>query len=165
MSCGFTCVFAKNIIWTGIFRLYMVYFRLWWPNWVIIWYFEPEKPKFSVFWGIVCFVATFLQVPIHKKNHMKKSPKRFHRVNRASFLSLSNEFEDQKFIPKISPKKNLECTLFSQDCLWGTVCVSCVSVCVEVVTNCFSLWQLSRITMIESMASHWCVLFVTNFYI
>ena len=41
----------------------------------------------------------------HKKNHMKKSPKRFHRVNRASFLSLSNEFEDQKFIPKISPKK------------------------------------------------------------
>ena len=69
-------------------------------------------------------MAIFLQVPIckvTKKNHMKKSLKRFHRVNRASFLSLSNEFEDQKLIPKISPKKILECTLFSQDCLWGTV--------------------------------------------
>ena len=49
------------------------------------------------------FTSTDLQN--HKKNHMKKSPKRFHRVNRASFLSLSNEFEDQKLIPKISPKK------------------------------------------------------------
>ena len=48
------------------------------------------------------FTSTDLQN--HKKNHMKKSPKRFHRVNRALFLSLSNEFEDQKLIPKISPK-------------------------------------------------------------
>ena len=38
-----------------------------------------------------------------------------------------------------------------------------VLVCVEVVTNCFSFWQLSWITMIESMASLWCVLFVENF--
>ena len=49
------------------------------------------------------FTSTDLQN--HKKNHMKKSPKRFHRENRASFLSLSNEFEDKKLIPKISQKK------------------------------------------------------------
>ena len=36
---------------------------------------------------------------------MKKSQKRFHRVNRALFLSLSNAFEEQKFILKISQKK------------------------------------------------------------
>ena len=65
------------------------------------------------------FTSTDLQN--HKKNHMKKSPKRFHRVNRALFLSLSNEFEDKKLITKISQKKILERTLFSQDCLWGTV--------------------------------------------
>ena len=35
---------------------------------------------------------------------MKKSQQRFHRVNRALFLSLSNAFEEQKFIPKNSPK-------------------------------------------------------------
>ena len=35
---------------------------------------------------------------------MKKSQKKFYRVNRALFLSLSNAFEEQKFIPKISPK-------------------------------------------------------------
>ena len=46
------------------------------------------------------FTSTDLQN--HKKNHMKKSPKRFHRENRASFLSLNNEFVDQKLIPKIS---------------------------------------------------------------
>ena len=40
----------------------------------------------------------------HKKNHMKKLQKRFHMVNRALFLSLSNAFEEQKFIPKISQK-------------------------------------------------------------
>ena len=51
------------------------------------------------------FTSTDLQN--HKKNHMKKSPKRFHRVNRASFLSLSNEFKDQKLMAKISPKKIL----------------------------------------------------------
>ncbi len=49
------------------------------------------------------FTSTDLQN--HKKNHMKKSPKRFHRVNRALFLCLSNEFEDKKLIPKISPPK------------------------------------------------------------
>ena len=65
------------------------------------------------------FTSTDLQN--HKKNHMKKLQKRFHRVNRALFLSLSNAFEEEKFIPKISQKKILECTLFSQDCLWGTV--------------------------------------------
>ena len=48
------------------------------------------------------FTSTDLQN--HKKNHMKKSQKRFHRVNRALFLSLSNAFEEQKSIPKISPK-------------------------------------------------------------
>ena len=48
------------------------------------------------------FTSTNLQN--HKKNHMKKSQKRFHRVNSALFLSLSNAFEEQKFIPKISPK-------------------------------------------------------------
>ena len=48
---------------------------------------------------------------------MKKSPKRFHRVNRASFLSLSNEFEDQKLIPKITPKK-----FWSAPCFPKIVC-------------------------------------------
>ena len=48
------------------------------------------------------FTSTDLQN--HKKNHMKKSPKRFHQENRASFLSLNNEFVDQKLIPKIFPK-------------------------------------------------------------
>ena len=48
------------------------------------------------------FTSTDLQN--HKKNHMKKSQERFHRVNRALFLSLSNAFEEQKFIPKMSPK-------------------------------------------------------------
>ena len=48
------------------------------------------------------FTSTDLQN--HKKNHMKKSQKRFHRVNRALFLSLSNAFEEQKFMPKISPQ-------------------------------------------------------------
>ena len=62
------------------------------------------------------FTSTDLQN--HKKNHMKKSQKRFHRVNRALFLSLSNAFEEQKFMPKISPKNSL----FSQNCLWGIVC-------------------------------------------
>ena len=61
------------------------------------------------------FTSTDLQN--HKKNHMKKSPKRFHRVNRASFLSLSNEFEEQKLIPKVGQD-------FFQDCLWGTVCTA-----------------------------------------
>ena len=66
------------------------------------------------------FTSTDLQN--HKKNHMKKSQKRFHRVNRALFLSLSNVFEEQRFRPKIFPKNFLECTLFSQNCLRGTVC-------------------------------------------
>jgi len=61
------------------------------------------------------FTSTDLQN--HKKNHMKKSPKRFHRVNRASFLSLSNEFEDQKVIPKISQKK-----IWSAPCFPKIVC-------------------------------------------
>ena len=39
------------------------------------------------------FTSTDLQN--HKKNHMKKLQKRFHRVNRALFLSLSNAFEEQ----------------------------------------------------------------------
>jgi len=49
------------------------------------------------------FTSTDLQN--HKKNHMKTLQKRFHRVNRALYLSLSNTFEEQKFIPKISQKK------------------------------------------------------------
>ena len=48
------------------------------------------------------FTSTDLQN--HKKNHMKKSQKRIHRVNRALFLILSYAFEEQKFIPNISPK-------------------------------------------------------------
>ena len=56
------------------------------------------------------FTSTDLQN--HKKNHMKKSPKMFHRENRASFLSLNNEFVDQKLMPKISPKKNWSAPCF-----------------------------------------------------
>ena len=48
------------------------------------------------------FTSTDLQN--HKKNHMKKSQKRFNRVNRALFLSLSNEFEEQNLIPKVAQK-------------------------------------------------------------
>ena len=61
------------------------------------------------------FTSTDLQN--HKKNHMKKLQKRFHRVNRALFLSLSNAFEEQKFIPKISPKK-----FWSAPCFPKIVC-------------------------------------------
>ena len=61
------------------------------------------------------FTSTDLQN--HKKNHMKKLQKRFHRVNRASFLSLSNEFEDQKLIPNISPK-----IFWSASCFPKIVC-------------------------------------------
>ena len=39
-----------------------------------------------------------------EKPHEKITKKRFNRVNKALFLSLSNAFEEQKFIPKISPK-------------------------------------------------------------
>ena len=51
------------------------------------------------------FTSTDLQN--HKKNHIKKLQKRFHRVNRALFLSLSNAFEEQIFgvhpvFPKLS---------------------------------------------------------------
>ena len=53
----------------------------------------------------------------HKKNHMKKSQKRFYRVNRALFLSLSNAFEERKFIPKISPKN-----FWSAPCFPKIVC-------------------------------------------
>ena len=79
-------------------------------------------------------IFTSTDLKNHKKNHMKKSPKRFHRVNRASFLSLSNEFEDQKLIPKISPKKVLSAPCFSKivcggQCTiyywWRNVCVHC----------------------------------------
>ena len=61
------------------------------------------------------FTSTDLQN--HKKNHMKKLQKRFHRVNRALFLSLSNAFEEQKFIPKISPKN-----FWSAPCFPKIVC-------------------------------------------
>ena len=61
------------------------------------------------------FTSTDLQN--HKKNHMKKSQKRFHRVKRALFLSLSNAFEEQKFIPKISPKN-----VWSAPCFLKIVC-------------------------------------------
>ena len=72
------------------------------------------------------FTSTDLQN--HKKNHMKKSQKRFHRVNRALFLSLSNAFEEQKFIPKISPKN-----------IWSAPCfpkIVCGGQCVE------KTWQI-----------------------
>ena len=62
------------------------------------------------------FTSTDLQN--HKKNHMKKSQKRIHRVNRALFLSLSNASEEQKFIPKISPKN-----FWSAPCFPKIVCV------------------------------------------
>ena len=61
------------------------------------------------------FTSTDLQN--HKKNHMKKSQKRFHWVNRALFLSLSNAFEEQKFMPKISPKN-----FWSAPCFPKIVC-------------------------------------------
>ena len=61
------------------------------------------------------FTSTDLQN--HKKNHMKKSQKRFHQVNRALFLSLSNAFEEQKFIPKIFPKN-----FWSAPCFPKIVC-------------------------------------------
>ena len=61
------------------------------------------------------FTSTDLQN--HKKNHMKKSQKRFHWVNRALFLSLSNAFEEQKFIPKISPEN-----FWSAPCFPKIVC-------------------------------------------
>ena len=68
------------------------------------------------------FTSTDLQN--HKKNHMKKSQKRFHRVNRALFLSLSNAFEEQKFIPKISPKIFWSAPCFSK-IVCGGQCVLC----------------------------------------
>ena len=58
------------------------------------------------------FTSTDLQN--HKKNHMKKLQKRFHRVNRALFLSLINAFELQKFIPKISQKNFGSAPCFSK---------------------------------------------------
>ena len=68
------------------------------------------------------FTCTDLQN--HKKTHMKKSQKRFNRVNRALFLSLNNEFEEQKLIPKVDQNFFFYCTPFFQDCLWGTVCTA-----------------------------------------
>ena len=75
----YMCFCKKNHLNRYFETLYGL-FSFWWPNRVIIWYFEPKKPKISVFWGIVCFVATFLQVLICKitrkttwKNHKKGS--------------------------------------------------------------------------------------------
>ena len=48
------------------------------------------------------FTSTDLQN--HKKNHMKKLQKWFHRLNRALFLSLSNAFEEQNSYLKFSQK-------------------------------------------------------------
>ena len=56
----YMCFCKKNHLNRYFETLYGL-FSSWWPNRVIIWYFEPKKPKNSVFWGIVCFVATFLQ--------------------------------------------------------------------------------------------------------
>ena len=81
----YMCFCKKNHLNRYFETLYGL-FSSWWPNRVIIWYFEPKKPKISVFWGIVCFVATFLQVLICKitrKTTWKNHKKRFHRVNRA----------------------------------------------------------------------------------
>ena len=69
------------------------------------------------------FTSTDLQN--HKKNHMKKLQKRFHRVNRALFLSLSNAFEEQKFIPKISQKIFWSAPCFPK-IVCGGQCVQCV---------------------------------------
>ena len=49
-------------------------------------------------------IFTITDLQNHKKNHMKKSQKRFHRVNSALFLSLSNAFEEQKFMLKFLQK-------------------------------------------------------------
>ena len=75
----YMCFCKKNQLNSYFETLYGL-FSFWWPNRVIIWYFEPKKPKISVFWGIVCFVVTFLQVLISKitrkttwKNHKKDS--------------------------------------------------------------------------------------------
>ena len=75
----FMC-FCKNFNLNRYFWTLHALVSSWWPNWVIIWYFEPKNPKISVFWGIACYVATFFQVPICKitrkttwKNHQKGS--------------------------------------------------------------------------------------------
>ena len=75
----YMCFCKKNHLNRYFETLYGL-FSSWWPNRVKIWYFEPKKPKISVLWGIVCFVATFLQVLISKitrkitwKNHKKGS--------------------------------------------------------------------------------------------
>ena len=75
----YMCFCKKNHLNRYFETLYGL-FSSWWPNRVIIWYYEPKKPKISIFWGIVCFVATFLQVLICKitrkttwKNHKKGS--------------------------------------------------------------------------------------------
>ena len=62
-------------------------------------------------------IFTSTDLKNHKKNHMKKSQKRIHRVNWALFLSLSNAFEEQKFIPKISQTK-----IWSAPCFRKIVC-------------------------------------------
>ena len=66
------------------------------------------------------FTSTDLQN--HKKNHMKKLQKRFHRENRALFLSLINAFELQKFIPTISQKKFGVHPVFSRLSVGDSVC-------------------------------------------
>ena len=81
----------------------MVYFR-----------FDDLIGRNCMFCGNI-FTSIDLQNP--KKNHMKKSQKKFHRVNRALFLSLSNAFEEQKFMPKISPKN-----FWSAPCCHKIVC-------------------------------------------
>ena len=70
-------------------------------------------------------IFTSPDLQYHKKNHMKKSQKRFHRVNRTLFLSLSNAFEEQKFIPKISPKNFWSVPCFPKivcggQCAWSS---------------------------------------------
>ena len=78
-----------------------------------------------------CNIFTSTDLQNHKKNHMKKSQKRFHRVNRALFLSLSNAFEEQKFIPKISPKKFWSAPCFPK-IVCGGQCVGVTLVVMEV---------------------------------
>ena len=74
------------------------------------------------------FTSTDLQN--HKKNHMKKLQKRFHRVNRALFLSLINAFELQKFIPKISQKN-----FWSAPCFPKIVCGGQCVLCLHIIPN------------------------------
>ena len=87
----------------------------------LVWALKRLISLSDIFFEALCMfcgnIFTSTELQNHKKKHMKKSQKRFHRVNRALFLSLSNAFEEQKFIPKISQK-----IFWSAPCFSKIVC-------------------------------------------